>query len=224
MFEASADKVKNSLKGLIKIVEEQLSDKTDEIFVSVRRDYRAVLGAGESQEGQMLPRPQRLCRKEIKGVIEGVRRIFEKVVNGELDDDGSQTGDVGDEKDEDEGNERDPDESDSETNPDRGADEASGIQSDDPEKSGGENESGKEDGLMADAASLDPTESKGEDGEGVGRDVKMTAGDSEASDAEIPVKTGDGIAATGSPSNQLSSQPEHPDDATVAYESANSEL
>ena len=184
MFQASADKVKKSLEGLIKIVEEQLGEKTDEVFVSMRRDYRAVLGGGEVREGEMLPRPQRLCRKEIKGVIEGVQKIFEKVANGELDEDDPQTGDVGDKKNKERGEDRDVD----------------------------ENED--DDGLIATAASPDPTaESKAEDGEGVGRDEKMTAGDTaEAPDAAVQAESSsesaDKIAAIESPSNQLSSESE----------------
>ena len=87
MFGESAEKVKSSLSQLIKTVEGQMGDKTDEVFISMRRDYRAVLGDGEIKEAEMLPRPQRLCRKEIKSIIDGVKRIFEKLVNGDLDED-----------------------------------------------------------------------------------------------------------------------------------------
>ena len=209
MFEASAEKVKSSLGGLIKIVEEQLSEKTDEVFVSMRRDYRAVLGAGEVKEGEMLPRPQRLCRKDIKGVIEGVQRIFEKVVNGELDDDDSQAGDVGEGRNR-EGEDSDVDEN--ETNRDGTAAKAFKVSSDELEKHGGVDETGKEDRLMTDAASLDPTEAKDEDGEGAGREEKMTTSDTEASDAGVQAEssdTEDAITATESPSNQLSSESEY---------------
>ena len=231
MFQASADKVKNSLEGLIKIVEEQLGEKTEEVFVGMRRDYRAILGGGEFRDGEMLPRPQRLCRKEIKGVIEGVKKIFEKIANGELDEDDSRIGDVRDEENEEELDGRDVDEKEDETDPDGAATEASRVQSDESEKYAGENENGKEDRLMPDAASPDSTEFKGEeDGEGVvGRDEKMsTSSDTEASDAGTPAdisETGDGIAAASdSPSNQLSSGSEHRSDALMADESATSEL
>ncbi|KAL8795726.1 MAG: hypothetical protein Q9195_001777 [Heterodermia aff. obscurata] len=211
MFQASGDKVKNSLEGLIKMVEEQLGEKTDEVFVSMRRDYRAVLGAGESQ-GEILPRPQRLCRKEIKGVIEGVQKIFEKVVNGKLDEDDSQSGDVGDEKNQEEGDDKDADEN--ETDTDGTAAKASQVRSDESEKQDGGNENGKEDELMADASSPDPTESKGEDdGDGgVGRDEKTTTSDTDSSDAGVQDESsdaGDAVSAAESPSNQLSSDSEH---------------
>ena len=214
MFQASADKVKNSLGGLIKIVEEQLGGKMEEVFVNMRRDYRSVLGGGEIQEGEMLPRPQRLCRKEIKGVIEGVKKIFEKIANGELDEDDSQTGDVGDEKDEEEQDDRDIDKKEDETDPDGTSAEASGVQRVKSEKHAGGNENGKEDSPMPDAAaSPDPTESKGQDGDGIGPDEKMSASsDTESSDAGSPAEsseTGDGFAASDSPSNQLSSGSEH---------------
>ena len=227
MFEASAAKVKDSLGGLIKTVEEQLGEKTDEVFVSVRRDYRAVLGAGEAQEGQILPRPQRLCRKEIKGVIEGVKKIFEKVINGELDEDDSKTGDVGDEEDDEEGEDRDVDEDEAKTDPDSTATEALKVKGDEAENYRGGNENGKEGGLKTDAASPDPTGFKGEDGEGVGHDEKTTTSDAEASDEGSQAESGesgDGSAAPESPSNQLSSGSEDQSDASMSDEPASSEL
>ena len=98
MFQSSAKKVKASLEGLVKIIQEQLGDKTDEIFVSMRRDYRAVLGAGEGNGGELLPRPQRLCRREIKAIIDDVQAIFEKVVKGELVEDVVETSEDKEEK------------------------------------------------------------------------------------------------------------------------------
>ena len=87
MFNEAGEKVKKSLEQMLKTVEGQMGDKTDEVFISMRRDYRAVLGDGEIREAEILPRPQRLCRKEIKGIIERVKKIFEKLVNGDPDED-----------------------------------------------------------------------------------------------------------------------------------------
>ena len=87
MFNESAENVKNMLSQLIKTVEDQMGEKTDEVFISMRRDYRAVFGDGEIREAEILPRPQRLCRKEIKGIIDGVKTIFERLLNGDLDED-----------------------------------------------------------------------------------------------------------------------------------------
>ena len=87
MFRESTEKVQLLLRQLVETVEVQMGEKTDEVFVGMRRDYRAVLGSGEVNEAEILPRPQRLCRKEIKRIIEGVKRVFERLVNGEHDQD-----------------------------------------------------------------------------------------------------------------------------------------
>ena len=129
MFQASADRVKISLEQLVKTVEEQLGDKTEEVFVSMRRDYRAVLGAGDVKEGEMLPRPQRLCRKEIKSIIGGIHKIFEKVVNGELDEDEAQLGEEDAVSTKQEEEDKDIDENATETDAEGPAAEASRVKS-----------------------------------------------------------------------------------------------
>lgn len=95
MFQRSADKVKSQLQTMVKDIEGLMGDKAHEVFMYMKRDYRAVLGGGDaSQEGQMLPREQRLVRREIIAVIDGIEKIFRKVAglptgdDEEEDDDG----------------------------------------------------------------------------------------------------------------------------------------
>ncbi|KAL8628455.1 hypothetical protein Q9189_005865 [Teloschistes chrysophthalmus] len=82
MFRQSVDGVRQQLKKLTKDVEARMNDKTDEVFVAMQRDYRSVLGGG-APEGQLLPKSERMLRKELLHIVEGVETIFRKVAAGE---------------------------------------------------------------------------------------------------------------------------------------------
>ena len=83
MFQQSVDEVRSQLKTLLKDLEAKMNDKTDEIFVSIKRDYRAVLGGGEGvPQGQLLPRSERLSRKEILRIIDGIEAVFRRIAEG----------------------------------------------------------------------------------------------------------------------------------------------
>ena len=86
MFQDSANEVKRQLATLAHDVEETLADKTDEVFIQIKRDYRSVLGGGEVSQGEVLPRVQRQVRREIKRTIDGVERMMKKVVGLEAED------------------------------------------------------------------------------------------------------------------------------------------
>ncbi|KAL8998150.1 MAG: hypothetical protein Q9188_006160 [Gyalolechia gomerana] len=86
MFQKSADEVKRQLAVLVHDVEETMADRTDEVFMQVKRDYRSVLGGGEVSQGEVLPRIQRVVRRDIKRTIDGVERMMKKVVGLEVDD------------------------------------------------------------------------------------------------------------------------------------------
>lgn len=88
MFQRSAAGVRKQLQAMVKEIEVLMDDKANEVFMSVKRDYRAVLGGGDaSQDGQMLPREQRLVRREIIQIIDGVEKIFMKVAGLPVEDD-----------------------------------------------------------------------------------------------------------------------------------------
>lgn len=87
MFQESADNVSNRLKSMIQNVEVLMSDKTDEVFTLMKRDYRSIIGGGDvPQDGQILPRDQRLLRKDIMKVIKGVEKAFMRVAGLSVDD------------------------------------------------------------------------------------------------------------------------------------------
>ncbi|KAK4694636.1 hypothetical protein P7C71_g2978, partial [Lecanoromycetidae sp. Uapishka_2] len=88
MFQRSADNVKSQLHAMVKDVEGLMDDKANEVFECMKRDYRAVLGGGDvPREGGMLPREQRLVRREIMRVIDGVEKTFMKVAGLSVEDD-----------------------------------------------------------------------------------------------------------------------------------------
>ena len=86
MFKASADEVRSQLEDMVSSVEETLADKTDEVFMQIKRDYRLVLGGEDVPQGEVIPRVQRLVRKETKKTIDGVERLMKIAVGLEVED------------------------------------------------------------------------------------------------------------------------------------------
>ena len=83
MFQQSVNNVRDLLKKLLRDLEARMNDKTDEVFVSVKRDYRAVLGGGDAPQGQILPKSERLSRKEVLRIIGGIEAQFQRIAAGE---------------------------------------------------------------------------------------------------------------------------------------------
>lgn len=200
MFQASADRVKISLEQLVKTVEEQLGDKTEEVFVSMRRDYRAVLGAGDVKEGELLPRSQRLCRKEIKSIIGGIQKVFERVVNGELDEDEAQLGEEDELSKKQNEEDKNVDQNATDTDVEGPAADATPLKSE-------ETEHKDEDAVMSD---IPAAEQPGAEDEKVEKaagpdelDFNIKAASNSSVDGEDD-KASDGSIANDSPSNQLS--------------------
>ena len=87
MFQESADNVRRMLIDMVKDVGAMMDDKADEVFVHMKRDYRAVLGGGEvQQDGEILPKTQRLARKEIMCILDGVEKKYMKVAGLEVEE------------------------------------------------------------------------------------------------------------------------------------------
>ena len=85
MFQRSADEVRALLKQMVKTLKETLDEKADEIFLAMRRDYRSVLGGSDLPQGELLPKAQRLMRKEVMGKLGKVEKIFRKVAGLEVE-------------------------------------------------------------------------------------------------------------------------------------------
>ena len=87
MFQSSADNVKSRLSVMLNELEVLMNDKADEVYIAMRRDYNSVLGGGEvPQNGEILPKTQRLVRKEMMRIIDGAEKVFSKIAGLELKD------------------------------------------------------------------------------------------------------------------------------------------
>ncbi|MCJ1312890.1 hypothetical protein MMC25_006566 [Agyrium rufum] len=76
------------LDGLAEKVETIMADKADEVFIAVKRDYTQVLGEGKSYaEGEIMPRWERMMRKDALKIIEGAEGKFERLVQDIEDED-----------------------------------------------------------------------------------------------------------------------------------------
>lgn len=93
MFQQSADEADRRLIEMVRDARETMSDRMDEVFVAMRRDYRSVLGGGDSQ-GEVLPKPQRLLRKEVMTTLDEVEKLFKVALGQATDDDWEAEGDM----------------------------------------------------------------------------------------------------------------------------------
>lgn len=82
MFGESAEAAQKRLEALVKQVEAMMSERVMEVFVAMRRDYRSVLGGAEETQGELLPKAQRLMRKEVIRILADVERMFTDVLDG----------------------------------------------------------------------------------------------------------------------------------------------
>lgn len=98
MFQQSAENVREKLIDLVREVEELMKDKADEVFVSIKRDYRVGLGGHDVQrDGEILPRTQRVARKDIKRILDGAEEAIMNAVGLKMEDDeGKEVSDRGD--------------------------------------------------------------------------------------------------------------------------------
>ncbi|MCJ1284331.1 hypothetical protein MMC26_003662 [Xylographa opegraphella] len=87
MFADSTKEVQKKLKAMLRGVEETMSNKADEVFIAMSRDYRSVLGGGDVPHGEMMPKWQRAMRREVKGVINKAEKIFKRIAGMEVEDD-----------------------------------------------------------------------------------------------------------------------------------------
>ena len=99
MFSNSINHVRNLLKTLVKEAESEMSDKVDEVFMQVKRDFCSVLGeADASQQGEILPRVQRQVRKQVRKLIEGTEKRMKKTLGQEIEESEASDGEDQDEE------------------------------------------------------------------------------------------------------------------------------
>lgn len=84
MFAESAEAAQKRLEALVKQVEAMMSERVMEVFVAMRRDYRSVLGGAEETQGELLPKAERLMRKDLIRILEDIKRMFKDVLGGKV--------------------------------------------------------------------------------------------------------------------------------------------
>ena len=79
MFKASTTHVERQLTRMINMVKNSMEEKMDEIYISICRDYRSVLGENEVPHRDIIPRWARVMRKDLLAVIDGAEKTFREV-------------------------------------------------------------------------------------------------------------------------------------------------
>ena len=90
MFQDSVDNAHERLDAMLKNAREYMDERTDEVLNQVRRDYRSILGGGDTftAEGEMLPKGERLARRDVTKAIKGAERTFRRIAGDlSIDDD-----------------------------------------------------------------------------------------------------------------------------------------
>jgi hypothetical protein len=77
MFRESTNEVKGHLKKMCCKIEEEMSNKAEEVFTLMRRDYMTVITGAHVPEGKTLPKAERLARSEIARIAQEVERRAE---------------------------------------------------------------------------------------------------------------------------------------------------
>jgi hypothetical protein len=80
MFRESTNEVKRHLNEMCSRIEEEMSNKADEVFILMRRDYMTVIMGAQVLEGDHPSKAEDLARSEIVWIVQEVERRAE---NGE---------------------------------------------------------------------------------------------------------------------------------------------
>lgn len=86
MFVESAEAAQKRLEALVKQVEAMMSERVMEVFVAMRRDYRSVLGGAEETQGELLPKAERLMRKDLRRILDDIERMFTNVLDAKVEE------------------------------------------------------------------------------------------------------------------------------------------
>ena len=81
MFQRATQVVRNMIMDLIKDVEEHMANRTDEVFVGMRRDYLQVL-SNVRVDDLTMPKWERSLRSTIEEIIQQSEENFEAILEG----------------------------------------------------------------------------------------------------------------------------------------------
>ncbi|KAG2164356.1 hypothetical protein JADG_004095 [Aureobasidium aubasidani] len=81
MFQRATEVVRNMITDLIKEVEDNMEDRTDQVFVGMRRDYLQVLGNVRIEDITM-PNSERSLQDAIQEIIQQSEEVFKAILEG----------------------------------------------------------------------------------------------------------------------------------------------
>jgi hypothetical protein len=81
MFQRATQAVRNMVTELVKAVEEHMADRTDQVFVGMRRDYLQVLSNVRVDDVAM-PKWERSLRSKVEEIIQQSEEAFEAIIGG----------------------------------------------------------------------------------------------------------------------------------------------
>jgi hypothetical protein len=86
MFQRATQVVRSMIMDLIKDVEEHMANRTDQVFVGMRRDYLQVLGNVRVDDVTM-PKWERSLRSTVEDIIQQSEENFQAILEGrEIED------------------------------------------------------------------------------------------------------------------------------------------
>lgn len=83
MFRNSTNSVRDQLKTMCRLIENDMADGADGAFIRIRRDYMQVVGGVKLPHGQAMSKTERIMRAEICEILEDNEKIKEE--SGEMD-------------------------------------------------------------------------------------------------------------------------------------------
>ncbi|KAF2503115.1 hypothetical protein BU16DRAFT_29835 [Lophium mytilinum] len=86
MFRDATDTVKERLSKMVETVDESMRERGDAIFENMRRDYMAILGGVHIRPGEVMPRAERMLRKNVLDFLLSADDHFKAVLDGEVDE------------------------------------------------------------------------------------------------------------------------------------------
>ena len=85
MFGNATQTVRDRLDDMCRTVKKTMEERTDEIYVCMRRDYYSVLGNLDVAAGQLMPKWERSMRGEIEQIILDSEKRFKGIIDGEVE-------------------------------------------------------------------------------------------------------------------------------------------
>ena len=85
MFRYATEAVKQRLTQMCRAVEEQMSNKADEVFLQMRRDYMTTIGGAQLSQGDLMSKAERTMRKDVLSILDDADGQFKAVLKGEVE-------------------------------------------------------------------------------------------------------------------------------------------